>query len=75
MVIQIECYRGWDISFNTEKETFYASCDECDRQETKKSFSSAKKYRDEGIRANTTFEPIWVQTRPTLYSEEDAIKI
>ena len=57
----IETYRGWEISFNTESESFYVKSNEFDRGENKKSFSAAKKYIDDFIKDNLQFVPIWVQ--------------
>ena len=39
MKTEIAKYRGWEISFDTDKETFYALSNDYDRDETKKSFS------------------------------------
>ena len=67
MKVFIENYRGWDISFDTDKESFYAQSDEYDVGETKKSFASAKKYIDDFLKDNLQFQPIWVE-RPVSQS-------
>jgi hypothetical protein len=33
MNVEIETYRGWLISFNTEKETFHCHSEQWDREE------------------------------------------
>jgi len=62
MVTKIEYYRGWEISFDTEKETFYTVSDTYDNQQTKKSYSSIKKYIDDFIKDNNSFKPFWIET-------------
>lgn len=61
MRVLIENYRGWEIYFNTDSEDFYTMSNEFDKQHTKKSYSSAKKYIDEFIKENNTFKPIKIQ--------------
>jgi hypothetical protein len=61
MIIKIEDYRGWEISFNTEKETFYTVSDSYDKQQEKRSYASIKKYIDEFIKDNNEFKPFWVE--------------
>jgi folylpolyglutamate synthase/dihydropteroate synthase len=75
MRIEIETYRGWQISFDTDKETFYAQSDEYDRGETKKSFASAKAYVDDFIKTNVEFKPVWVETIPSHYQDRKKVKI
>jgi hypothetical protein len=75
MKIEIENYRGWDISFDTDKETFYAQSDEYDRGETKKSFASAKQYIDDFIKDNLEFKPVWIETPPSSYINHSKIKL
>ena len=55
MKIKIEDYRGWSIEFDTEKESFYCHSEQYDRDETKKSYSSVKKFVDDFIKDNFTF--------------------
>ncbi len=75
MKIQIENYRGWDISFDTDEETFYAQSDEYDRGGTKKSFASAKQYIDNFIKDNLEFKPVWAETIPSKYNSHSKIKL
>lgn len=70
MKVEIEVYRGWSISFNTEKEAFYCHSEEYDKDETKKSFSATKKWIDDFIKENSAFKPIWVESKPNSYSEK-----
>ena len=49
----IENYRGFEIFFDTDNENFYSVSDKYDRQETKKSYASAKKSIDDYIKYNT----------------------
>lgn len=60
MKILIENYRGWDIYFNTDKESFYAESNEYDNQQEKKSYASAKKFIDDFIKDNVTFTPFFI---------------
>jgi hypothetical protein len=75
MKIEIENYRGWDISFDTDKETFYAQSDEYDRGETKKSFASAKQYIDDFIKDNMEFKPVWIETPASYCRNHSKIKL
>jgi len=54
----IETYRGFEISFDTEKEIFHVQSDNWDTQENRKSFSSAKTWIDNYIKENIDFHPI-----------------
>jgi hypothetical protein len=67
MKVEIEKYRGWQISFDIDKETFYAQSDDHDRGETKKSFAAAKTYIDEFIKENNTFKPVWIEKKPNSF--------
>lgn len=75
MTVQIENYKGWNISFNTDKETFYAESDEYDRAETKKSYATAKKFIDDFIKDNLEFKPFWIEVPPSSYDNRKQIKI
>lgn len=61
MITKIEDYRGWEISFNTEKETFYAVSDTYDNQNEKRSYASIKKYIDDFIKDNKGFKSFWIE--------------
>ena len=53
MKVQIENYRGWNIEFDTEKESFYCHSEQHDKDENKKSFASTKKWIDDFIKDKT----------------------
>jgi hypothetical protein len=75
MKIEIENYRGWAISFDTEQETFYCHSEQWDIEESKKSFASVKRWIDEFIKDNHEFKPVWFERRPNSYSSHECIKI
>jgi hypothetical protein len=68
MTVTIDNYRGWEISFNTESESFLAYSDRFDEEIIgKSSFSSIKKYIDEFITNNQKFRPFHLQFNPLTY--------
>ena len=75
MKVEIENYRGWSISFDTEKETFYCHSEQWDKDENKKSYAATKKWIDDFIKENETFNPIWVETKPSSYLGYKRIKL
>ena len=75
MRVLIENYRGWEIYFDTYKEQFYTVSNEYDKQETKRSYASSKKYIDDYIKSNNVFKPIKVQKMPTMFSEGKVITL
>lgn len=75
MRVLIENYRGWEIYFDTDKEEFYTVSNEYDKQETKRSYASSKKYIDDYIKSNNVFKPIKVQKMPTMFSEGKVITL
>lgn len=75
MRVLIENYRGWEIYFDTDKEEFYTVSNEYDKQETKRSYASSKKYIDDYIKSNNVFKPIKVQKMPTMFSEGKIITL
>lgn len=75
MTVKIEEYRGWDIYFNTDNETFCAQSFEYDRSETKKSFASAKKHIDDFIKENLEFKPIWIEVPESIHRRRSKIKL
>lgn len=75
MKVKIENYRGWDISFDTKRETFYSESEVWDRAETKKSFASAKKFIDDFIKENMDFKHVWVEKPATMFSDAKKIKL
>lgn len=72
-VILIDNYRGWDILFHKESETFYAAIDNYSRE--KRSYSSAKKFIDEYIKDNFNFNPVVVQKEPSIYNDGEKITL
>lgn len=64
MRVLIENYRGWEIFFDTDKEEFYTLSDYFDKQETRRSYASTKKYIDTYTKNNSEFQPIKVQKMP-----------
>ena len=60
MKIAIEEYRGFEISFNPDKEEFNGLSNIYDTELASKSFSAVKTKIDEYIKANNTFKPFWV---------------
>ena len=68
-------YRGWEIFFDTDSEDFYTVSNEYDKQNTKKSFASTKKFIDDYINENNNFKPILVQKEPSMFSDGEVIKL
>lgn len=71
----IETYRGWEIYFDTDREEFYTVSNDHDKQETKKSYSSSKKFIDEYIKENSDFKPIKVMNMGSIYSDSEIITL
>ena len=68
-------YRGWEIFFDTDKEEFYTVSNEYDKDNTKKSFASTKKFIDDYIKENNEFKPVLVQKEESIYSDKVIIKL
>jgi hypothetical protein len=75
MKVEIEEYRGWTISFDTEHETFYCHSEQWDRDENKKSFAATKKWIDDFIKENQTFKPVWVEKKPSGHGSYSRVKL
>jgi len=71
----IENYRGFEIFFDTDNENFYSVSDKYDRQETKKSYASAKKSIDDYIKYNTEFTPFFVEKHGSVFNEAKTLRI
>ena len=69
MEIEIENYRGYEIRFNTEKETFV--CDIDSEKSVKKSYSALKKFIDEFIKENAVFNSFYIIGNPFLNYSTD----
>jgi hypothetical protein len=75
MRVLIEDYKGWGIYFDTEKEDFYTISNQYDKEQTKRSYSSTKKFIDDYIKENNEFKPIKVQKMPSMYSDGEIITL
>lgn len=75
MKIKIEDYRGWSIEFDTEKESFYCHSEQYDRDETKKSYSSVKKFIDDFIKDNFSFPRIQIQSKPSSWKDRNILTL
>lgn len=76
MSVLIKKYRGWEISFDYNKESFECYSNQYDESETKKSFSSVKKWIDDFLKDNQTFKPFFIELKPKSHSYNQAkIKI
>lgn len=75
MKTPITTYRGWEISFDTEKETFYTVSDIYDRSETKSSYNSIKTFIDNFIKENNEFKPVYVESLPSGWRGKHTIKL
>ncbi len=75
MKVDIEQYRGWDILFDTDKETFSCYSNQWDRSESKQSFAATKKFIDDFIKDNNTFKTVWAESKPGAYNSDRKIKI
>lgn len=62
MKTTIENYRGIEIWFDSNIESF--QCDIDDERSVKKSYSSVKKFIDEYIKENNVFKPFYVEANP-----------
>ena len=75
MRVLIENYKSWEIYFDTDKEDFYTVSNEYDKQETKRSYASAKKYIDDYIKENNVFKPIKKKKMPSMFSDGEVITL
>lgn len=62
MITEVDKYRGYEIRFCTNRETF--QCDIDDERSVKKSYSAVKKFIDEYIKDNSEFKPFKVEPNP-----------
>lgn len=75
MKVHIENYRGWDISFDTDKEMFHYVSSDYDADGKKISYTAAKKFIDDFIKENQTFKAFWVEGVPDAYKRGLKLKI
>jgi len=74
MTVLIEKYRGIAINFRTETELFETEIGDVGKES--KSFTATKKWIDEYLKNNATFEPFYVIVDPNGYgSSEKRLKI
>jgi hypothetical protein len=74
MNVKIETYRGFEIMFNTDKSEF--ECAVKDQSKESKSFDAIKKWVDEYLKDNATFEPFFVIKSPNSYTvSKEILKI
>jgi|GEM_PF-4975001 hypothetical protein len=71
MKSEVDNYRGYEIRFDTEKETF--ECDIDDSRSVKKSYSSIKLFIDEYIKDNHEFKPFKIEKTPFSYYAKDGV--
>lgn len=71
----IENYRGIEIWFDTDNESF--QCDIDDERSVKKSYVALKKFIDEYLKENHTFKVIHVEANPAegRWTKDDIVKI
>lgn len=69
MQVLIETYRGWEIYFDIEVESFYCHSERYDRDQKKQSFAATKKYIDDYIKENSNFKPFKIEKLPSGYGD------
>lgn len=70
----VDTYRGWEISFDTEKQTFYTVSDHYDRSETKVTYNAIKTFIDDFIKENNVFKPVFVE-KMNSWGEKHSAKL
>lgn len=76
MKTEVDNYRGWEITFDTDKESFTAYSNTHDSEVEKPSYASIKKYIDDFLKDNQNFKPFMVEYDPTGYSSrEKSVKV
>lgn len=77
MRTEVDKYRGWEISFDTDTEKFTAYSSGHDSEIEKGSYASVKKGIDEFIKENDTFRPYFVVPTPSyrMYRNNNRLKI
>lgn len=75
-MVVVETYRGFDIMFSPDKETFSCIPSDEDVKESK-SFAACKRHIDEYLKLNQGFKPFTVSIKPENYrfSSKKQIKI
>lgn len=73
MQVTIETYRGIEIWFNRDKETF--QCDIDSEKSIKQSYAAVKKYIDDYIKQNNTFKPFKVEGIPDAWRSTEKLTV
>lgn len=73
MKVLIERYRNIEIEFNPDKEIFETAIKDSSKES--KSFAAVKKWIDEYLKDNATFEPFYIVGKPDLYTSNKRLKI
>lgn len=73
MIIEIENYKGWEIRFNTDAETF--ECDIDDSRSVKKSYSAIKNFISAWVKENQTFRQFKIQYKPDSWRESKILTV
>lgn len=68
-------YRGWEILFKTDEETFMVKNLQDHFEKEKKTFGACKKFIDDYIKNNANFKPVWVQCLPDMFRGKTKLKI
>jgi len=77
MNVVIENYRGFEITFNTDEESFFGISDRYDHQtKGKQSYAAAKKGIDDYIKDNSELKPFKVYSNPKdAYRNQEELTI
>lgn len=77
MKIEIETYLGWDITFDTDKDTFTAYSNRDDAAKERMSLTAVKKDIDDFIKSNQEFKPFFAEYLPKSfgYKSQKVIKV
>lgn len=74
MQVTIQNYRGIEIWFNTNEETF--QCDIDDSRSIKKSYSAVIKFIDDFRKDSENFKSFWIEPKPYRYDfGEEKLKV
>lgn len=75
MKVIVQTYRGYDISFDPDKDKFSSVLSESDdyRIKESKSFSAVKKAIDEYIKENVSFKPFKIVGGPQAWNNQGKI--
>lgn len=71
MKTEVDNYRGYEIRFDSDNETF--ECDIDDSRSVKKSYSAVKKFLDDFIKDNSEFKPFKIECIPNRYNGKKGV--